>query len=347
MPSRILWVTGSYFPDIGGAEWSAFANISLLKNHFGQCVLASTGHGSRVVDGVAILEIKNSPVEAIRCAIRRFRPRFVATQGLHARDAVRQALDHDCIAVYFLRAQTGLDFSEIVADPRFRVVANSSWMGKWFSDTWKLSPVLLHPPVLPWLTVSDHSGAFVSHVGDVRVKGGERVARIAKALPNRKFLVTRSWPALRAGDAWDAERIRQLHEGDGAHAVFEPEIVSFDGMPNVTVRWPCLWPKAFYAQTKILLVASKWREPYGRVVVEGLLNGLPVIVSPEANNESWAHMVYQVEDGDDPKAWAACIQSVFRDGIDSRIVEGIRKFRSTFDNNDALITLTKEVFHDT
>ena len=149
---------------------------------------------------------------------------------------------------------------------------------------------------------------------------------------------------LRAGNAWDPVRIKQLQVGDGAKAVFEPAIADFSDTPNVSVCWPYLWPKALYAQTRILLVASTWREPYGRVVIEGLLNGLPVIVSPEVNNVNWAHMVYQVCDGDNPLAWAKCIRSVCREGLDPERASAIEDFRASFTNSKATSTLVNEVF---
>ena len=80
-------------------------------------------------------------------------------------------------------------------------------------------------------------------------------------------------------------------------------------------------------------------------MVEGLLNGLPVVVSPEANNENWAHLVYQVDDPDDPEAWATCIRKVCRHGVDPMRAAAIRKFQSSFDNSDSVKTLACEVFH--
>jgi glycosyltransferase involved in cell wall biosynthesis len=342
MPRRILWVTGTYFPDIGGAEWSAFASISLLKRSYGQCVVAATGHGTRVLDGIPVLEAQGKA--DLRRMVAHFRPQFVAVQGLLSSHAMSVALDTGCVVVYFIRAKTSLDFSTLVDEKRFRAVANSQWIGAWFNEAWGIRPIILHPPVLPWLVVSTYcTPRYVTHVGDIQVKGGGRVARIAAHLPDVEFLVTRSWPALRNGDGWSQERITQLQAGDGAETTFEPRIADFSELPNVTVRWPYLWPKALFAQTEILLVASKWREPYGRIVVEGLLNKLPIVVSPEANNERWSDLVYHVDDGDDSQAWVECIRRIRHEGHDPAKAAAIREFAETFDTQEAGNTL-REVF---
>jgi|SaaInlLV_10m_DNA_2_1039722.scaffolds.fasta_scaffold16019_2 glycosyltransferase involved in cell wall biosynthesis len=344
---RVLWIAGTYFPDLGGAEWSLMGNACLMKNNYGQLILVHKEHGNRVIDGIPVLECNlNSPSEILRF-IRRFDPGVVATQGLYARPVIEQCLNLEVHVVYFLRAKTQLDFSNYLKNEFFTVVANSKWMTGWFKQKWGISPCLLNPVVLPWVVTkeSPRKPEYITHVGDADVKGGGRVLKIAKELSNERFLVTRSWPAFRNNEKWREDRIGQLKNGDGAKSNFEPVLADFNGAPNVRLEWPFLDPSALYRQTKILLVASKWREPYGRVVIEGLLNGLPVIVSPEVQNDIWSDLVYHVNNPEDPKEWSSVICKVLRTGIEKYRRIAIDEFCSRFNNNDSVRVLENEIFN--
>ncbi len=344
---RVLWIAGTYFPDIGGAEWSLMGNACLMKHKFGQLILVHKEHGHRVVDGIPVLECDlNSHIEILRF-ISDFDPCFVGTQGLYTRSVIEQCLSLKVPVVYFLRAKTQLDFSSYLMDERFTVVANSEWMVEWFQQKWGVLPRLLTPVVLPWVVAKGgpRKLEYITHVGDVNVKGGDRVFEIAKELPREKFLVTQSWPALRDDGRWRTDRIKQLQEGDGANDNFEPVVTNFEGLPNVRVEKPFADPSALYRQTKVLLVASKWHEPYGRVVVEGLLNGLPVIVGPEVQNDAWKDMVYQVSDPNNPREWVSVIRSILKRGMEDWRRNAINEFCSRFRNDDALRVLEREIFY--
>lgn len=348
IPKRVLWIAGTYFPDIGGAEWSLLGNACLMKRNFGQLILVHKEHGNRVVDGIPVLECDlNSYDEKLRF-ISEFNPCFVATQGLYAKSVIEQCMNLKIPVVYFLRAKTRLDFSKYLTDERFKVVANSKWMVEWFQQKWGVFPCLLDPVILPWLVAKEgpKKPEYITHVGDAYVKGGGRVVEIARELSEEKFLVTRSWPALRLKDTgqWRKDRIRQLQNGDGANNNFEPVLVNFDGIPNIRVEWPFLDPSALYRQTKILLVASKWKEPYGRVVIEGLLNNLPIIVGPEVQHYAWSDLVYHINNPDNPKEWALVINKILMRGIENYRRDAIDEFCSGFSNYDALKILEREIF---
>lgn len=344
---RILWVAGTYFPDIGGAEWSLMGNACLMKQNYGQLILVHREHGNRVIDGVPVLECDlNSPQEIYRF-IKLFDPGSVATQGLYSRQVIELCLPLKLPVVYFLRAQTQLDFSNYMKSKDFTVVANSKWMTEWYQQKWNISPRSLNPVVLPWLVAKDgpRKPEYITHVGDAEVKGGERVLKIAKVMPNEKFLVTRSWPALRNNGKWREDRIKQLKNGDGANDNFEPVLANFENVLNVRLEWPFLDPSALYRKTKILLVASKWKEPYGRVVIEGLLNGLPVIVGPEVQNDIWSDLVYYVDNPDNPEEWRKLIVEILKSGIDETRKKAINNFRDKFDNNPSIMVLEGEIFN--
>jgi len=344
---RILWVAGTYFPDIGGAEWSLMGNTCLMKQNYGQLILVHGERGNRVIDGIPVLECDlNSPQE-ISQFIKLFDPESVATQGLYSRQVIELCLPLKIPVIYFLRAQTRLDFSNYLKSKHFAVVANSKWMAEWYQQKWNTSPRLLSPVILPWLVVKDgpRKPEYITHVGDAEVKGGGRVLKIAKEMPNEKFLVTRSWPALRNNRGWREDRIKQLKNGDGANDNFEPVLANFENVLNVRLEWPFLDPSALYHKTKILLVASKWKEPYGRVVIEGLLNGLPVIVGPEIQNNMWSDLVYYVDNPDNSEEWRKLIFKILKNGIDDKRQKAINNFRNKFCNSSSVMVLEREIFN--
>ena len=69
--------------------------------------------------------------------------------------------------------------------------------------------------------------------------------------------------------------------------------------------------KNIYKKTKLLLVPSTWPEPFGRVVLEAEINGVPVISSrvgglPEAVGDGGETII----DNENPKKWVEQIKHV-------------------------------------
>jgi glycosyltransferase involved in cell wall biosynthesis len=50
-------------------------------------------------------------------------------------------------------------------------------------------------------------------------------------------------------------------------------------LPNVIVKPPTADPREFYAVTKLILMPSVWKESFGLVAAEALINGIPVLAS--------------------------------------------------------------------
>ncbi|WP_161973804.1 glycosyltransferase [Hwanghaeella grinnelliae] len=68
-----------------------------------------------------------------------------------------------------------------------------------------------------------------------------------------------------------------------------------------------------YARTRILLVPSRWKEPWGRVVSEAQISGIPVLASdhgglPEAVGDGGVLLP-----PDDIDAWSACLNKMMAD----------------------------------
>ncbi len=103
-------------------------------------------------------------------------------------------------------------------------------------------------------TVRKEKKEFITFVNPIRYKGADIVMKISEKMPEEKFLVVCGANAARV------EGLKQL--------------------PNVTYLENCPDIKTAYAKTKLLIVPSTWPEPFGRVVMEAGINGIPSIVSP-------------------------------------------------------------------
>lgn len=341
---RILWVSGTYYPDIGGAEWSMQANACLLKRHFGQIILTWTQYGNRVFDGIPIIELTGG-LNDFNKIIEWYQPHFIAIQGTQSKKIFDVMSRYKINTVYFIRALTNLDFEYYLANLNLRIVANSEWIADWFFKTWKTKTIILHPVVIPWVSVANNKNPnMVTHVGDAKVKGGERIYKIAKSLQDEKFLITKSWPAFRKDGKWDRNKIKLLEETDGAVTAFETDFENFSLLSNVRYTMPFLDPKALYSQSKIILVASTWKEPFGRVILEAILNSIPVVVSPEAYDKRWHGLVYKIENGDDIEEWCKLIKKIINYGSELEIDRNMELFRSNYNTLNAENTLLTQIF---
>lgn len=119
------------------------------------------------------------------------------------------------------------------------------------------------------------SAGYVLFVGRLeRYKGVQVVIDVARLLPKRKFVVVGEGPERRALEG--------------------------QGLPNVEFRGYLAGDAlaAAYAGAEALVVPSLWHEPFGLVAVEGMLRGVPVLVSrrgglPEIVEEGKSGVVFE------------------------------------------------------
>ena len=140
------------------------------------------------------------------------------------------------------------------------VVYNSHWVKEELS--YKHRGMILYPPC----PIDEYSigtyrkpGEYITLINLNENKGGWIFYRLAKEMPDRKFLgVTGSYD-------------------DGG---LQPTIIKMlESLPNVKVVKHSNNVKEIYKQTRILLVPSRY-ESWGRVATEAMINGIPVIACP-------------------------------------------------------------------
>ncbi len=119
---------------------------------------------------------------------------------------------------------------------------------------------------------------FITMVNYQKRKGGNTFRKIARRLPKEQFLAVRGWITIK------------------------PKYIRQTG--NLTIVGPYKDMRTVYAKTRLLLVPSIWKEPFGRVILEAMANGIPVVASnvggiPEAIEDGGV----LVDDYRDPDVW--------------------------------------------
>jgi glycosyltransferase involved in cell wall biosynthesis len=156
-------------------------------------------------------------------------------------------------------------------------VANSEWMAEEMRVP-KVPMLVVRPPVAP-ADYATKPGDKVTIVNLFENKGGLQFWRIAEALPDVEFLAVK---------------------GGYGEQVIPDEIPANVELVDNTPRMR----DEVYARTKILLMPSDY-ESWGRVGVEAMASGIPVIAHPtEGLTESLGDAGIFI-DRDDTGAWAA------------------------------------------
>lgn len=95
--------------------------------------------------------------------------------------------------------------------------------------------------------VKKNTKEYITYIGSSYAKGVEIFIEIAKSLPNKKFLVAGSYH----------HKIKNL--------------------PNVKYQGWVNDMREIYSKTRVLLIPSLWPEPFPRVALEAMINGIPCI----------------------------------------------------------------------
>lgn len=171
-------------------------------------------------------------------------------------------------------------------------VYNSGWMRADVEAWWRLNrgdrPMPWGITVRPPVAVTDYEaspGGCITLINLTEEKGAKVFYALAEQMPKRKFL--------------------------GVIGGYGHQIVR-DDLPNVEIHPHTpgdRMAKDVYARTKVLLVPSVY-ESYGRVAVEAMCSGIPVIAHPTPGLRESLGDAGTFCDRDDPDAWIAAIRRI-------------------------------------
>lgn len=196
-------------------------------------------------------------------ALDRFRPHVLLTYGGHPVVAIlmRRARDRGIAAVFHLHNFAYPDPAAFAdADA---VLVPSEYSRRDHAARLGLDATAIAPPVRPDRVVAaDPRPRFLTFVNPAPVKGLTVFARIARELGRRRPDI----PML-------------LVEGRAGAAALARTAIDLGGVRSLSWMPSTGDPRRFYRVTRAVLMPSLWRESFGRVAAEALLNGLPVLAS--------------------------------------------------------------------
>jgi glycosyltransferase involved in cell wall biosynthesis len=131
------------------------------------------------------------------------------------------------------------------------LVHNSNWLKEYYS-IFNLPSVVVYPPVFWQEYQTETTREFVTLINLNKNKGGDVLIKIAKQMSDVQFM--------------------------GVQGGYDGQIIDRK-VKNITYAPNTAFIKEMYAKTDILLVPSK-EESWGRVAIEAMSSGIPVIANP-------------------------------------------------------------------
>jgi glycosyltransferase involved in cell wall biosynthesis len=198
--------------------------------------------------------------ESVADVVREFRPDVALVQIGRQMVLARELAACDVPTLVYIRTA---EMEELEGDPRsvpgVGFIANSQFTADRFRAHFGMDSA-----VIPPFFIADHykvrnRGRHVTFVNPHALKGFDIAKEVARRCPDIKFLFVESWT---------------LQKKDRAR--IKTELAS---LPNVRYRRRASDMKRVYAQTKIVLMPSRWDEAWGRVASEAQFSGIPVVAS--------------------------------------------------------------------
>jgi glycosyltransferase involved in cell wall biosynthesis len=252
----IVWIMNTYPPyGASGNEMCTHAmNQALLAKGY-EVWVGVPGFPSVVYEGVRCFDLRNRNM--LNTLLRR--THIIGACTLMYKPAAVQLAQRfqtaflDCIHTYAIKRDYWEDLGDL--GNRFWVVFNTNWMREYYKEDWKEQSIMLHPPV-DWkqyvIPPEQRKPVFVTLINCNSNKGGGELIQIAKKAPEFKFMGVLG--------GYD----KQVTNNNIENLTYYPHT------PNI---------RTVYAKTWCLLILSKW-ETYGRVAIEAMSSGIPVIATP-------------------------------------------------------------------
>jgi glycosyltransferase involved in cell wall biosynthesis len=317
MRISVVYISASNpISSIGGAANTASKWIDKLLEHDVDVDIICRGESDTSVDedSNTIKQLSGlKPRKKIENQLEKGKYDVALIQDLWADIALEAAAANDIPSVLSLTTTHAVE--DVVSEfSPTRFVANSQYTQQWITSIWGRDSEVVSPHIdFDFYTTPDGPSDSISMINPIEMKGGNIFQAIAEQFPERKFLAKRGWYSFRNEDySWDLDTLRI--QGSAFHgapiSLSDEEIkrnaptdVNFDDVENVALTSE---PGIIdvYAKTNILLVPSIWQETFGRVVLEAMWNGIPVIASHQGGlPEACGGAGLLVEDFTNPEAW--------------------------------------------
>jgi glycosyltransferase involved in cell wall biosynthesis len=252
----IVWINNTYPPyGASGNEMCTHAMNQALLSKGHEVWIGVPGFPSVTYEGVRCFDLRNRDLLNVLLA----RTHVIGACSLIYKEAAVKLAQRfqtaflDCIHTHTIRRTYWENLGDM--QKRFWVVFNTSWMREHYAEDWKEQSIILHPPV-DWrhyvIPQEQRKPTFVTLINCNENKGGKQFIEIAKKAPEFKFM----------GVLGGYDKQIQVTGDDN--------LSYYPHTPNI---------RSVYEKTWVLLILSKW-ETYGRVAIEAMSSGIPVIATP-------------------------------------------------------------------
>lgn len=310
-------------------------------------------------DGITVTTLPEVwPADGVARHVGRHDPDVVFAKGGWSSLALDAADEHGVPSVLYVAGP----LDDRTAFERFsptRFVANSLYSKQWVTSCWGRNPAVVRPYIdFDHYTAPDGPHDRITMVNPVEEKGGEIFRAVAEAMPDREFIAKAGWYGMRNDDmSWDTEQIKLIAatftdvpddflESDD-YDVHTPSEPSFDDLPNVEYATHRDILET-YARSRVVLMPSQWTESYGRVPLEAMWNGVPVIASHRGGlTESTGGAGLLVDDYTDPEAWVTALERLddpdVYDAFAAAGRERAERYRDRIDDEiDSLVAVLRD-----
>lgn len=192
-----------------------------------------------------------------------------------------------------------------------RAIAVSNDYRERASDVYDCEVRTVYQPIdFEYYTVSEMTRETYTLINPITYKGGELFKQLAQHRNGDRFLAKMGWFHQRNDDLTFDRDTYDIYSRTVSEFVPTPVQPDFTSVPNVEfVREGDI--RDIYRRTKVLLVPSQWDESFGRVVIEAMHNGIPVVASkvgglPEACGDA----AILVEEYDSIDSWDECLDQL-------------------------------------
>jgi glycosyltransferase involved in cell wall biosynthesis len=347
---KLLAVTSQPYPFWGGAALTDVAFLQrLAAEHSWECHMA-VGNSSRRRHKCGLVRIRRGEsLEELRHIVLELRPDVMFCTLNAIPNAVRLARRYGVPCLAYLHSyelcppspsqarRWRVGKSPIDKDEAARalgqadaVASNSRYMQSHLKAALGLDSTVLYPEFLParFLLRQARRPRYITAVAGLPHKGCDIFVELARRFPTEPFrLVGAVLPRVRRALA-ELPNVELLNYGD---------------------------PRGFLQQTRVLLAPAQWAEPFGRMAVEAMANGIPTLVSLHGGLQEIAGTTsLGVRHFRSPAAWAEHLRQLLTDSTvatrnaaeGSRQAAGFLEGRSAAQLSSWLKTLASEKVPD-
>lgn len=219
------------------------------------------------------------------------RPDIILTQLNYSHKVIEIASSLSIKVILFVHDHHPFNYLPINRSESIsHVFFNSKSTQHHFSYLLKCTHSILYSPLsLDRYKSETVDSKYITMVNPTKDKGEDILKEIIRSFPNQNFLIVSGWRGI------------------------PKEFSSFKNVKIVKRQYDM---KKVYIKTKILLVPSQWEEAFGRVVIEAMINKIPVIASRVGGlPESIGLGGILINDFVNPKSWIESINKLLGDQV--------------------------------